>query len=65
MQVMPCTSNMTAEDFTVVFFNKWYCKNGCLLEIISNRNRLFVFKFWKALMKLMGIKHKMSMAYHT
>ena len=64
LQVVPCMSDMTAKDFAVIFFNKWYCENGCPLEIISNRDKSFVSKFWKVLMKLMGIKHKMSMAYH-
>lgn len=42
LQLAPCTSNMTVEEFAVVFFNRWYCKNGCPLEIISDRDRLFV-----------------------
>jgi hypothetical protein len=55
---------MSAEDFTFLFFDKWYCENGCPLEIISDWDKLFVSKFWKALMKLTGIHHKLSTAYH-
>ena len=47
-----------------IFFNTWYCENRCPLEIISNRDKLFILKFWKALMKLTRIKHKLSTAYH-
>lgn len=64
IQLAPCSTKMTAEDFANIFFNKWYCKNGCPLEIISDRDKLFISKFWKVLMKLTGIKHKLLTAYH-
>jgi len=64
IQIEPCTMNMLAEDFTFLFFDKWYCENRCPLEIISDRDKLFVSKFWRALMKLTGINHKLSMVYH-
>jgi hypothetical protein len=64
IQLAPCKTDMTTEEFATVFFDKWFCENGCPLELITNRDKLFVSNFWKALMKLSGIKHKMSMAYH-
>jgi hypothetical protein len=64
IQLVPCNSNMTAEEFAMIFFDKWFCENGCPLELITDCDKLFVSHFWKALMKLSGIKHKMSMAYH-
>jgi hypothetical protein len=64
IQITACKSDMSAEDFAFLFFDKWYCKNGCPLEIISDQDRIFVSKFWKALMKLTGIHHKLSTAYH-
>lgn len=47
-----------------IFFDTWYCKNGCLCQIISECNKIFVSKFWKALMKLTRIHHKLSTSYH-
>ena len=38
--------------------------HGCPQELITNHNKLFIFQFWKALMKLSGIKHKMLTAFH-
>ena len=64
IQIAPCTSNMTMEDFAYLFFDKWYCENRCPLEIISDWDKIFISKFWHALMKLAGICHKMSTAYH-
>ena len=64
IQIVPCKTNMTAEEFMSVFFNQWYCKNRCLSEIISNWYKLFISKFWHVLMKLTRIKHKLMTAYY-
>jgi hypothetical protein len=64
IQLALCKTTMSAEEFATIFFNKWFCENGCPLELITNHDKLFMSQFWKGLMKLSGIKHKMSMAYH-
>ena len=64
IQLTPCKTNMTAEEFATIFFNKWFCENGLPLELITDCDKLFVLHFWKALMKLTGINHKLSMVYH-
>lgn len=64
VRIMATWTNITAEELAVVFFDEWYCKNGIPLEIISDRDKLFMSKFWGALHKIMGIKLKMSSAYH-
>ena len=56
--------NISMEHFVVQFFDLWYCENGLLLNIVSNWDKLFVSKFWKALTKLTGMKLKISFAYH-
>jgi hypothetical protein len=64
VQLVACLTDITAEHFANIFFDKWYCENRCPLEIISNRDKLFMSKFWKAVMKLTGIKHKLLTSYH-
>jgi hypothetical protein len=64
IQLVPCTTKTTAEQLAILFFDKWYCENGLPLEIISDRDKLFMAKFWKHLMLLTGIKHRASSAYH-
>jgi Integrase zinc binding domain len=64
IQIAACTTNITVEDFAFLFFDRWYCENGCPLEIISDHDKIFVSKFWRALIKLTGINHKLSTAYH-
>jgi hypothetical protein len=64
IRVAATHSTITAERFAAQFFDLWYCENGLPLDIVSDRDKLFVSKFWKALTKLTGVKLKMSSSYH-
>ena len=64
LRIVPTRTDITVEDLTVLFFNHWYCENGLPKDIISDRDKLFVSKFWCALHKLTGVKLKLSSAYH-
>jgi len=64
IQIILCRTDMGAEEIAGLFFNCWYCENGCSNEIISDQDKIFMSKFWVSVMCLSGIKHKMSMAYH-
>jgi len=57
IQIIPCQTDMGAEEIAGLFFDQWYCKNGC-------PDKIFMSKFWWSVMRLSGIKHKMSTAYH-
>jgi hypothetical protein len=64
VQIIPTYTKLTAPELALLFFDKWYCENGLPLHIISDRDKLFVSTFWKALHKLTGVKLKMSTAFH-
>ena len=64
VRIIPTKINITAQDLAVVFFDNWYCENGLPTDIVCDRDKLFVSRFWEALTKLTGIKLKMSTAYH-
>jgi len=64
VQIVPTSINLTAEKLAEVFFDRWYCENGLPSEIISDCDKIFMSKFWKALHKLTGVKIKASTAYH-
>jgi len=64
IQLVPCSTKTNAEQLAVLFFDKWYCENGLPLEIISDRDKLFMSRFWKHLMILTGVKHRASSVYH-
>ena len=64
IRLIPTTCTLTAEKLADLFFKEWYCENGLPLEIVSDRDRLFVSQFWTALHKLTGISLKMSSSFH-
>ena len=64
IRIIPTTTNLTAEKLAHLFFKEWYCENGLPLDIVSDRDKLFVSRFWKTLHKLTGVQLKMSSAYH-
>ena len=64
IHIVPMRTDLMAENLAALFFKHWYCENGLPLDIISDRDKLFVSKFWKALHCLTGVKLKMSTAYH-
>jgi hypothetical protein len=64
IQIAATHTNITAKHFASQFFNLWYCKNGLPLNIISDHDKIFISKFWKALHTLTKVKLKMSFSYH-
>lgn len=64
VRLIPTKTPLNAEELANLFFREWYCENGLPLEIISDRDKLFTSRFWRALHKLTGVKLKMSTAYH-
>jgi len=64
VRIIPTKIDISAEDLAVLFFDHWFCENGLPSEIISDRDKLFVSRFWRALTALCGVTLKMSSSYH-
>lgn len=64
LQIIPTVTTSTAEELAQIFFDKWYCENGLPADIVSDRDKLFISRFWKALHALTGVNLKVSTAYH-
>ncbi|KAJ3491013.1 hypothetical protein NLJ89_g11381 [Agrocybe chaxingu] len=64
VRLVAARTDTTAEDLATLFFDNWFCENGLPLDIVSDRDKLFVSKFWKALHTLTGIKLRLSTSYH-
>jgi hypothetical protein len=64
IRIVPTRTDISAESLASLFFKHWYCENGLLADIISDRDKLFISKFWRALHRLTGVRLKMSTAYH-
>jgi len=60
IRIIPSRTDINAEQLALLFFNHWYCENGLPLNIVSDRDKLFLSKFWCALHKLTGVKLKLS-----
>ena len=61
---IPFQETHTASDTAHVFLKNVVSNHGLPKEIISDRDKLFTSKFWKALIEQLGIRHKLSTAYH-
>ena len=61
---IPTRTDISAKQLALIFFDKWYCENGLPLELFSDRDKLFISRFWRYFTLLTGIKHKCSTAYH-
>lgn len=64
IRIVPTRIDISAEDLAIIFFDNWFCENGLPADIVSDRDKLFLSRFWKALHKLTGTRLKMSTAYH-
>ncbi len=49
IRLIPTRTDITAEKLATIFFENWYCKNGLPADIVSDRDKLFISKFWHAL----------------
>ena len=62
--IVPTTDGATAPEVADMFINAIVRHHGLPREIISDRDVMFTSKFWEAFSDQVGIKMKMSSAYH-
>jgi transposase InsO family protein len=60
----PTTTTCTAEQAARLFFDNVVRLHGVPKDIVSDRDSKFTSKFWGALSELLGVKLRMSTAYH-
>ena len=56
--------DIDAEDLTMLFLVHVFSKHGTPSDIISDRGKHFISRFWRSLCQLLGIKANLSTAYH-
>jgi hypothetical protein len=54
----------TTKKLSHILLRTIIANHGAPKEIISDRDKLFISKFWTTLMALMGTKRKLSSAFH-
>ena len=61
---VPCTKEETAYSTTELFRVHVWCQHGLPSTVVSDRGSVFASNFLGELYKLLGIKRKMSTAFH-
>ena len=61
---VPCTKEETAYSTAELFRDHVWCQHGLPSTVVSNHGSVFVSNFLGELYKLLGIKRKMSTAFH-
>ena len=61
---VPCTKEETAYSTTKLFSDHVWCQHGLPSTVVSDRGSVFASNFLGELYKLLGIKRKMSTAFH-
>lgn len=64
IRIIPIKSNITAPETAMKFKEHVYRSHGFPSKIISDRDSLFMSKFWKSLFSSLGTKIAPSTAYH-
>jgi len=64
MRLVPLPTNTTAKDLTQSFLTNIWRFHGLPEDIISDRDTKLTSHFWQALMDKLGIKTKLSTAFH-
>ncbi|KAH8193500.1 hypothetical protein TruAng_012334 [Truncatella angustata] len=61
---IPYKEASNAKELAYTILRVVISQHGLPDEFISDRDKLFTSKFWKSLMTQLGVKHKLSTAYH-
>jgi hypothetical protein len=64
IHLIPTTIKMTAPQLVPLFMGHVIINHGMLKYITLDRDKLFISKFWALLTDLMGIKQRLTTAYH-
>lgn len=64
LRIAAVKTTLTAEELAEVFYREWYLENGLPDNIFCDRDKLFMSKFWLALMERIGVDIKASSCYH-
>ncbi|KAA8632751.1 hypothetical protein SMACR_01061 [Sordaria macrospora] len=62
---LPFREDTGAEQLGHIFIRHITSNHGWPKELVTDRDKLFSSRFWKAFMNKLGVKHKMSTAYHA
>ena len=62
--IRPCKTTDSAKDIARIYMDTVVREHGISKNIVCDRDAKFTSKFWKAFTQILGIKLKMSTAFH-
>ncbi|GAA5978438.1 hypothetical protein JCM11641_007946 [Rhodosporidiobolus odoratus] len=63
-RLMACRSKDGAKDIAELVYRGWFTLFGLPERLVSDRDKLFTSRFWRALHERVGVKLQMSTAFH-
>ena len=64
VRLIPCSSTDGARETADHLYDGWHRLFGMPRRIVSDRDKIFVSKFWRALYKRLGTRLQMSTSFH-
>jgi len=61
---LPTFRDIDAEDLARIFLSQVFAKHGTPTDIVSDRGKHFISRFWRSLCQLLSIKANLSTTYH-
>ena len=61
---IPCQKTITAKQLEYLVLDRLVRHHGLPINFITNRDKLFILAYWQTLVASIGIKHKLSTAFH-
>jgi hypothetical protein len=61
---IPYLKNFLAEDLAYIFYKHVMANHEFSQRIINDRDKLFISRFWKSLMDLLGVYYKLLIIYY-
>jgi len=61
---IPCSETITAQQLGCLVLDRLVRYHGIPTVFVTDRDKLFTSNYWKTLVAAMGIKHKLSTAFH-
>jgi hypothetical protein len=61
---IPCSKSANARDMARMYIERIYCRYGAPQTIVSDRGPQFISSFWNEFTRILGVKLKLSTAYH-
>ena len=65
VRFISCKTTMIAEQLVFLLLRTMFCENDISKKIVSNRDKLFTFKFMKELTQTLEIEQTMSTSFHS